>query len=111
MILNIFLHGILSAKLYAYGVNIESCKLIESYLRNRHHRVKTRDKRSDWLQINRGAPQGSILGPLLFNVFINHIFLCSSDSDILNYADDNAISFAGSSINIIEDTLKERFLL
>ena len=100
-------HGLLLAKLYAYGVNIESCKLIASYLHNRHHRVKIRDKRSDWLQINRGVPQGSILGPLLFNVFINDIFLCSSDINIFDYADDNCISFAGSSIHIIEDTLKK----
>ena len=100
-------HGLLLAKLYAYGVNIESCKLIASYLHNRHHRVKIHDKRSDWLQINRGVPQGSILGPLLFNVFINDIFLRSSDINIFNYADDNCISFAGSSINIIEDTLKK----
>ena len=99
-------HGLLLAKLYAYGVNIESCQLIASYLHNRHHRVKIRDKRSGWLQINRGVPHGSILGPLLFNVFINDIFLCSSDINIFNYADDNCISFAGSSINIIEDTLK-----
>ena len=40
-------HGLLLAKVYAYSVNIESCKLIASYLHNRHHRVKIRDKRSD----------------------------------------------------------------
>ena len=100
-------HCLLLAQLYAYGVNIKSCKLIASYLHNRHHRVKIRDKGSDWLQINRGVPQGSILVPLLFNVFINDIFLCSSDINIFNYADDNCISFAGSSINIIEDMLKK----
>ena len=93
-------HGLLLAKLFAYGVNIESCKLITSYLHNRHHRVKIRDKRSDWLQIKRGVHQGSILGPLLFNVFINDTFLCSSNISIFNYADDNCISFAGSSIYI-----------
>ena len=42
-------HGLLLAKVYAYGVNIESCKLIASYLHNRQQRVKIRDKRSDWL--------------------------------------------------------------
>ena len=98
-------HGLLLAKVYAYGVDIESCKLIGSYLHNRHHRVTIRDKRSDWLQIKRGVPQGSVMGPLLFQIFINDIFLFNSDINIYNYADDNGISFDGRSIDIITDKL------
>ena len=49
-------HGLFLAKVYTYGVNIEFCKLNASYLHNRHHRVKIRDKRSDWLQIKKDVP-------------------------------------------------------
>ena len=67
-------HGLLIAKSVAYGMVIKSCKLISSYLFNRYQRVKVGSSKSDWCQIKRGVPQGSILGPLLFNVFINYIF-------------------------------------
>ena len=56
-------HGLLVAKLFAYGVALPACKLLCSYLHNRHQRVKIHDAKSDWLSIEKGVPQGSILGP------------------------------------------------
>ena len=56
-------HGLLVAKLFAYGVELPACKLLCSYLYNRHQRVKIGDAKSDWLNIERGVPQGSIRGP------------------------------------------------
>ena len=67
-------HGLLLAKLSAYRLDINSCKLMASYLYNRHQRVKIGPQKSDWSEIKRGVPQGSFLGPLLSNVFINDIF-------------------------------------
>ena len=67
-------HGLLIAKLHAYGVDLSSCRSLASYLPNRYQRVKIKDIKSDWLIMDRGVPQGSILGPLLFNMFIKTCF-------------------------------------
>ena len=93
-------HGLLIAKLHAYGVDLSSCKLLASYLHNRHQRVKIKDIRSDWLIMDRGVPQGSILGPLLFNVFNN-------DINIYNYADDNCISYVDKNVLQIKIILEK----
>ena len=62
-------HDFLLAKLYAYGFSIYALKLIHSYLTNRKQRVNINLSYSSWEEILFGIPQGSILGPLLFNIF------------------------------------------
>ena len=61
-------HDLLVAKLYAYGFSKSLCMLIASYLSNRKQRVKLKDSKSSWSTIRRGIPQGSIIGPFLFNM-------------------------------------------
>ena len=68
---------------------IESLKLINSYLTERKQRVKMNDQFSSCLDTVVGAPQGSILGPLLFNIFLCDMFLFCSDKDFASYADNS----------------------
>ena len=66
--------GLLLAKVRAYGVNENACILLQSYLSNRSQRVKISEHRSKWSKTFRGFPQGSGLGPLLYNIFGNDLF-------------------------------------
>ena len=65
-------HELLLAKLY--GFSRSTLKLIHSYLSNRRQRVKINGSFSTWKEINSGMPQGSVLGPLSFNIYINDLF-------------------------------------
>lgn len=85
-------HNILLSKLQFYGVYDDSLQLFRSYLQNRIQYVVINNTESDHLPISTGVPQGSILGPLLFLIYINDIACSSSLFSFLSYADDTTLT-------------------
>ena len=82
-------HKILLRRLENIGFDEDSTNLIENYLSERTQRVVLNGIESDWINLKRGVPQGTILGPLLFNIYVNDLAkVVEKDCTVVQYADD-----------------------
>ena len=97
-------HDLIIDTLAAYNIDDTALKLIFSYLKNRKQCVRINNTYSNFENIITGVPQGSIVGPLLFDFSINDLFSFNESSSIHNFADDNTFS---SCVNTISDPINK----
>ena len=76
-----------------------------SYLTDRHHYVQIGNSKSNVQKVERGVPQGSILGPILFNIFINDINLCSDLLKMVLFADDTTVLLSDPDANKLTELM------
>ena len=95
----------INSKLSAYGFEISSLRLIYSYLKGRRQCVKINGTTSKYMTIKAGVPQGSILGPILFIIFINDFYYFFEHANLYGFADDNSLSHASNTLEDLIATL------
>ena len=95
------MHDLLIAKLQAYGFDNDSLKFICNYLVDREQRVKINSSFSTWSKIEYGVPQGSILGPLHFNINTLDMFFEQKMVNFAAYADDNTPYFCDENLDVL----------
>ena len=102
-------HGVLLQKLAYYGIKDNSLKLIESYLKDRMQCCSVNGELSSIKRIVCGVPQGSILGPLLFILYMNDLPEYVPDVDITMFADDTSFAKGFKNVNEIQEHLVPAF--
>ena len=100
-------HQILLTKLYHYGIRGVANKWCYSYLTNRYQKVSLNGESSQRLPITCAVPQGSILGPLLFLLYINDMHLCVKSSTIHHFADDTNLLYSCKSLTVLRKSINK----
>ena len=101
-------HDFLIAKLQAYGFSYEPLKVMYNYLTDRKHRTKVNNSFGDFIDSLLGVPQGSILGPLLFKIYICHLFFFVEEDNVTSYADDTTPYSKGKNVVTVLENIETK---
>lgn len=94
-------HKLLADKLFAAGIRGKTLECIRSYLENRRQYVNINGKNSDQREQKTGVPQGSVLGPLLFIIYINDIHRCTLKGKLTLFADDTSMLYISDNLEML----------
>ena len=102
-------HELLTAKLRCYRLVQNAVEFFKNYLSNRYQCCKINNTLGDWRKIIAGVPQGSLLGPLLFNIFLNDIFFFLKNANLGSYADDSTLYAYNKNLETVISNLRQEF--
>ena len=104
-------YDFLQAKVHAYGFTTKSLTLIKSYITRRWQRTKANTSFISWSELLLEVPQGSVLEPSIFNIYLNDLFYLTEYTNVCSYADDTTFHACDSDLKVLISRLEHDSLL